>query len=142
MGVLGAPLAGLSFGSGRQLPRLAGKPLSTLWPSRQHQIWYTHIRAIMNGHGDLNNSHAVRPSKGLAVDPAYAGRAFDIATDEDEPAVRGCYRPFLLPEHYAADDWVAQLELSTALKLVESEILEKKLERLKILVLYGSLRSR
>jgi arsenical resistance protein ArsH len=34
------------------------------------------------------------------------------------------------------------LELSTVLKTVESEILGKKLDRLRILVLYGSLRNR
>ena len=56
--------------------------------------------------------------------------------------IRAKYRSFLLPEEFVADDWVSKLELSTALKLVEAEVLSKNLERLRILVLYGSLRSR
>ncbi|KAJ9130441.1 NADPH-dependent FMN reductase ArsH [Pleurostoma richardsiae] len=96
----------------------------------------------MNGRGDLNNLHAARASAGLAVDPAYASRTSAIAEDEDEPAIRECYRPFLLPDHSPTDDWVEQLELSTALKMVKSEILDRKQDRLRILVLYGSLRNR
>ncbi|EPE04215.1 arsenic resistance protein [Ophiostoma piceae UAMH 11346] len=150
MRVLGTKLASHSFEIGHRLslPRLShhrtGKPLSTstVSPLGRHLIQHTRTHATMNGHGDLSNFHAMRPSLELAVDPAYIGASFGITADEDEPAVRGRYRPFLLPENDAADDWVAQLELSTALKLVESEILEKKLDRLRILVLYGSLRDR
>ncbi|KAH6971027.1 flavoprotein-like protein [Ilyonectria sp. MPI-CAGE-AT-0026] len=96
----------------------------------------------MNGHGDLNNSHAARPQAELAPDPAYSGRSFAISKDDDEPEVRERYRPFLLEEAHDAVDWVAQLEMSTVLKMVESEILSRGQERLRILVLYGSMRSR
>ncbi|KND89025.1 NADPH-dependent FMN reductase ArsH [Tolypocladium ophioglossoides CBS 100239] len=96
----------------------------------------------MNGHGDLNNSHSVRTAVELAVDPAYSHRSFATSAHEDDAAIRRRYRPFLLAEPFAATDWVAQLELSTALKMVESEILDRKCDRLRILVLYGSLRSR
>ncbi|OIW25739.1 arsenate resistance ArsH [Coniochaeta ligniaria NRRL 30616] len=96
----------------------------------------------MNGHGDLNNTHAARAAAQLVVDPSYAQQSFAIRADEDDPSVRPNYRPFLLPEAFVADDWIAQLELSTALRLVESEILLKGQDRLRILVLYGSLRSR
>lgn len=96
----------------------------------------------MNGHGDLNNAHVMRAAAQLEVDPAYSRRSFAIETHEDEAAIRDKYRPFLLPPQFVADDWVAKLELSAALKLVESEILEKKQDRLRILVLYGSLRNR
>ncbi|KAH8904070.1 arsenate resistance ArsH [Coniochaeta sp. PMI_546] len=96
----------------------------------------------MNGHGDLNNTHAARAAAQLIADPAYAHRSFAIKADEDDPSIRASYRPFLLPEDFAADDWIARLELSTALRLVESEILHKNQDRLRILVLYGSLRSR
>ena len=41
----------------------------------------------------------------------------------------------------SGSDWVSQLELSTALKLAESDF-ERTGERLKILVIYGSLRSK
>ena len=96
----------------------------------------------MSGHGDLNNTHVMRAAAQLVVDPAYAHRSLAIPASEDDAAVRANYRPFLLPEEFTADDWIANVELSAALKMVESEILEKSQDRLRILVLYGSLRSR
>lgn len=96
----------------------------------------------MDGHGDLNNSHAARATVELAVDPADRYRSLAIQAHEDDAAVRQLYRPFILPEPFAADDWVAQLELGTTLKMVESETLGSKPDRLRILVLYGSLRNR
>lgn len=96
----------------------------------------------MNGHGDVNNAHAARAAVQLTVDPAYSRRTFAIGAHEDDAAIRETYRPFLLPENCTANDWVADLELSAVLKLVESEILARNQGRLRILVLYGSLRSR
>lgn len=96
----------------------------------------------MNGHGDLNNEHARRETMTIEPDPAYRHVSLALSADQDNPEIRERYRPFLLSDAQAADDWVASLELSTSLKMVESEILEKKQDRLRILVLYGSLRSR
>lgn len=96
----------------------------------------------MNGHGDLNNTHAARPAAQLAVDTAYSHTSFAIPAHEDDADIRRQYRPFLLDDQFASDDWVARLELSTVLRMVQSELLEKKQDRLRILVLYGSLRSR
>lgn len=101
-----------------------------------------HSVLAMSGHGDLYNSHAIRATVQLAVDPGYSHRSFAIEAHEDDAAIREKYRSFLLPEVFAADDWISKLELSTALKFVESEILAKNQDRLRILVLYGSLRSR
>ncbi|GJN76092.1 arsenic resistance protein ArsH [Purpureocillium lilacinum] len=78
----------------------------------------------------------------LEVDTTYRLRSLAIGPDEDDCQIRELYRPFLLPDAFAADDWVAHQELSTALKMVESQILDKQQDRLRILVLYGSLRSR
>lgn len=97
---------------------------------------------IMNGHGDLNNSQAARQAVELPVDPAHRYRSLAIEANDDDAAIRQLYRPFIMPEPFAANDWVEQLELSTVLKLVESEILVKNQPRLRILVLYGSLRGR
>jgi arsenic resistance protein ArsH len=47
-----------------------------------------------------------------------------------------------LDETISNNDWIAKLELSTALKMVEEEILAKGQDRLRVLVLYGSMRSR
>ncbi|RYP69933.1 hypothetical protein DL771_005793 [Monosporascus sp. 5C6A] len=99
------------------------------------------IDSAMDGQGDLNNAHAARAAVDLAVDSAYSHRSFAIEAHEDNAAIRDRYRPFLLSEQFAADDWVAQLELSTTLRMMKSEILDPKCDRLRILVLYGSLRS-
>lgn len=101
-----------------------------------------HSPVALVGHGDLNNSYASRATVELTADPTYAFRSFAIDVDQDDAAVRDRYRPFLLPPPFSADDWIAQLELGTVLHLVESEILARKRCRLRILVLYGSLRSR
>ncbi|KND92578.1 hypothetical protein TOPH_02845 [Tolypocladium ophioglossoides CBS 100239] len=66
---------------------------------------------------------AVELAVELAVDPAYRHRSLAIEAGEDDAAVE-------------------QMELSTGLKLVESEIPNRKRNRVRILVLYGSLRSR
>jgi len=84
----------------------------------------------------------MREAVQLTVDPTYRFQSLAIGPDEDDCQIRELYRPFLLPDAFAADDWVAHQELSTALKMVESQILDKQQDRLRILVLYGSLRSR
>jgi arsenic resistance protein ArsH len=96
----------------------------------------------MNEHGDLNNSHAGRTAIKLAADPAYSYQSLAIKADEDDVKVREQYRPFLFDDTPSTDDWISGLELSTAIQMVQSEILDKGLNRLRILVLYGSLRSR
>lgn len=92
--------------------------------------------------GDLNNTEAARKHILLEIDPAYQSHSFALSSSEDDIEVRSKYRPFLLDEEISNSDWVAKLELSTALKMVEAEIVGTKKDRLKVLVLYGSLRSR
>lgn len=96
----------------------------------------------MNGHGDLNNSFASRPRVELVPEPGYTRQSFAIPAENDDLDVRKRYRPFLLDETREAVDWVAGLELSTTLQLVESNIINLGQDRLRILVLYGSMRSR
>lgn len=100
-----------------------------------------YVSIAMNGPGDLNNSDAARPRVDLIPNPAYGGRSFAISKQADEPGIRERHRPFL-NEVYEDDDWVAQLELSTMLQMVESEIINRGQPRLRILVLYGSMRNR
>jgi arsenic resistance protein ArsH len=92
--------------------------------------------------GDLNNTLAVRPGVSLEVDTSYLGRTLAIPAAQDDAEIRAKYRPFLLDETISNNDWIAKLELSTALKMVEEEILAKGQDRLRVLVLYGSMRSR
>lgn len=97
---------------------------------------------MMNGHGDLNNSHAGRTAIARMADPTYSYRSLALKFDQDDTEIRKQYRPFLVDGDLSTDDWISQLELSTAIKMVQSEILDQGLDRIRILVLYGSLRSR
>lgn len=92
--------------------------------------------------GDLNNTAAARASVGIIADPAYRHVSFAIPPGEDDELVRQTYRPFLLDNTHSEQDWIARLELNTALSMVDSQILKGGAERLKVLVLYGSMRSR
>lgn len=92
--------------------------------------------------GDLNNTSAERARTELDIDPAYQGRSLAIPPSEDDVEVRKAYRPFILEGKDAEDDWVAELELSTALKMVDTQLLQRGDGRLKVVVLHGSMRSR
>jgi arsenic resistance protein ArsH len=92
--------------------------------------------------GDLNNTGAAREHLQPVADPAYRFRSFAIHPCDDDPAVRKRYRPFLLHDAISDSDWVSTLDLATAAKMVETELLTQQKDRLRILVLYGSLRTR
>lgn len=83
---------------------------------------------------------AVAPPK---RDPEFAYLSLAISAAEDDPLVRSQYRPFLLPEGGSAEsnDWIKGLELATVTEMAKKD-LESTGERIKILVLYGSLRGR
>ncbi|PYH67964.1 arsenate resistance ArsH [Aspergillus vadensis CBS 113365] len=63
-----------------------------------------------------------------------------ISESEDDANIRQKYRPFLLNDG-ASDDWVNELELTTAMEMAAQELRQTN-NRLKVLVLYGSLRQR
>ncbi|RHZ44729.1 uncharacterized protein CDV56_103084 [Aspergillus thermomutatus] len=66
--------------------------------------------------------------------------SLSISEREDNPEIRLKYRPFILkPDD--AEDWVNTLELATVMDMAAQE-LRKTNNRLKVLVLYGSLRRR
>ena len=92
--------------------------------------------------GDLNNTAAARVQAKITTDPAYRNVSFAIPASQDDASVRRDYRPFLLDNAHSEQDWIARLELSTVLSLVDSQILKSGGERLKVLVLYGSMRKR
>lgn len=62
-----------------------------------------------------------------------------LPENEDDPDIRRKYRPFLLNED-PTHDWVSSLELTTALQMASTSL--QTSPRLKVLVLYGSLRRR
>ncbi|KAK6389849.1 hypothetical protein LTR65_006118 [Meristemomyces frigidus] len=92
--------------------------------------------------GDLNNTEVLRKTAEFRPDPTYARRSLAIPKSEDDVAVLNKYRPFLQREDIANSDWVSQLELSPVLKLAEADFKQSSGDRLKVTVLYGSLRSR
>lgn len=92
--------------------------------------------------GDLNNTAVMRESLRPVTDESYHFRSFSIPERDDDPAVRKQYRPFILDDEITSSDWVSKLELATAGKMTETEILAQGKDRLRVLVLYGSLRSR
>ena len=94
-----------------------------------------------SSNGDLNNTSAMRTVVLPPVDPSYAGRSLALSEEEDDPAVREKYRPFILDPEITAGDWISRLELSTALKMADADM-QTTGERLRVLVLYGSLRKR
>jgi arsenic resistance protein ArsH len=92
--------------------------------------------------GDLNNTAAERVRAHIATDPAYRRTSLAIPACEDDASIRKTYRPFLLDSIHSDRDWVAGIELSTILKMVDLQILRRGGERLRVLVLYGSMRER
>lgn len=78
---------------------------------------------------------------GLQQNTAYShDTSLAIVQREDDPEIRLKYRPFIL-KNDGVKDWVNTLELTTALDMAAEE-LRKTNNRLKVLVLYGSLRLR
>ncbi|KAK5188349.1 hypothetical protein LTR92_011579 [Exophiala xenobiotica] len=71
----------------------------------------------------------------------FAYRQLSIPPSLDDPALRSRYRPFLLPNNITKHDWISRLELATVTEMAYND-LKLTGERIKVLVLYGSLRSR
>lgn len=101
-----------------------------------------HTTALRMTNGDLNNTAAERTRIRLEVDPSYRNQSFAIPQSQDDAEIREKYRPFILDEEISKSDWVSQLELSTALKMVENQIIGSGQDRLRVLVLHGSMRNR
>lgn len=93
-------------------------------------------------HGDLNNTEVMRETNFLVPDPAYDAKILAISEEEDDAEIRSRYRPFITSPEVTSSDWIAKSELSTALKMSEADMAKTGGNRLKILVLYGSLRER
>ena len=92
--------------------------------------------------GDLNNTEVLRRTAAIVPDPAWACQSLAIPEEDDNLVVRSTYRPFLLDETVERNDWISTLELSTVLQMVDWDLAESGGERIKVLVLFGSLRSR
>ncbi|KAK1148479.1 hypothetical protein N8T08_009484 [Aspergillus melleus] len=80
------------------------------------------------------------PANGQETMINSAHPSLAICENEDNADIRQKYRPFILKNN-VAEDWVSTLELTTALNMAAKE-LQTSSNRLKVLVLYGSLRRR
>jgi hypothetical protein len=106
----------------------------------QRQPQYN-ISEHVSSQGDLNNTASMRRTDDIDANPDFAYHSLAISAEEDELDTRAKYRPFLLDTTIAAEDWVAKLELATVTEMAQRDFATTG-ERLKILVLYGSLRHR
>lgn len=92
-------------------------------------------------HDDLNNTDAMRPSQRPPLDHTFAFRSLAIPPSAGGDELGQRYRPFLLSPSVTNGDWVSRLELGTVTRMAYEDM-EKTGERLRVLVLYGSLRKR
>ncbi|KAH8684874.1 flavoprotein-like protein [Tricladium varicosporioides] len=105
------------------------------------------MRPILSIFKRQNLSFKTTVRMGSFVDPKREFRTLAqcgnlaLQAVEDDASIREKYRPYLLSPEIEASDWISQLELETAISMVEGEFEQKK-PRLKVLVLYGSLRKR
>lgn len=72
------------------------------------------------------------------IDVSY--RTLALHPSEDSRGIHQKYRPFILSDD-ATEDWVNNLDLATAMDMAELD-LQLTNKRLRVLVLYGSLRRR
>lgn len=83
----------------------------------------------------------MRTSKKININLAFRHCSLAPLAKVDDKEVRDRYRPFILGPQVESTDWVSRLELATVTELA-SEHLIRTGERLRVLVLYGSLRKR
>lgn len=127
--------------SGLRVRALSSRPeFSRYFQATASRKMSTQAKPVVNG--DLNNTEVLRKTVALPPDPAYLKTSSALPANEDDESIRSTLRPFLLPEDVTANDWISKLELSTALKMSEADFERTGGDRLKVMVLYGSLRSR
>lgn len=77
-----------------------------------------------------------------STQPSNGRNNLQITENKDNAVIRDKYRPFLLDERVAASDWISKLELDTVEEMVRADLAATNGDRLRVLVLYGSLRAR
>ena len=91
--------------------------------------------------GGLNHTSAARPFVTNEAGADFRYRSLSIRGCDDDPGIRERYRPFLLDKEGNKADWVDDLELGTVTTMA-AENMQRTGDRLKVLVLFGSLRQR
>ena len=91
--------------------------------------------------GGLNHTSVGRPFVTIEAGAELENRSLSIRECDDDPGIRERYRPFLLDKEDNKADWVDDLELGTVTTMA-AENMQRTGHRLKVLVLFGSLRQR
>lgn len=91
--------------------------------------------------GGLNGTSTAKPFGTVEAGTDFEYRSLSIRECDDDPSIRKRYRPFLLDKEGNMADWVDDLELD-AVASMAAEDMRRTGERLKVLVLFGSLRQR
>ena len=89
----------------------------------------------------LMTSDAAQFDAGSVPPRLDSSRTLSISESNDDATIRATYRPFLLPHGTNGPDWIDDLELD-AVSRMSSEDYQRTGQRLKVLVLFGSLRPR
>lgn len=89
--------------------------------------------------GDLNNTASMRKVEKLIAKPEFAHLSLAMSAKADDKNAK--YRPFLLDDAISENDWVSKLELANVTEMAQRDIAING-QRLRVLVLYGSMRSR
>lgn len=97
----------------------------------------TATRSLTTGPRKMQTNGSTQPSRPLPDRPDL-----QISESQDDAALRSKYRPFLLDERVAKSDWISKLELDAVEDMVQADLAANNGERLRVLVLYGSLRAR
>jgi arsenic resistance protein ArsH len=95
-------------------------------------------------HGTVHHSFCkMAISSGTSPVASRAMSSLAITAQTDDAAIRAKYRPFLHDnDDVTQSDWISKLVLNTVESMVAADLEATQGNRLKVLVLYGSLRSR
>lgn len=114
-----------------------------LRPTRVLRLRTATIMAVApsSSQAGLSKTSAARPFMTTEAGAGFEHRSLSIRECDDDPGIRQRYRPFLLDKEGDKADWVDDLELGTVMTMA-AENMQRTGDRLKVLVLFGSLRQR
>ena len=72
----------------------------------------------------------------------FDGGSLAISAADDSNDVRTKYRPYLQSAEVTSSDWVSKLELDTVERMIVDDWAANQRNRIKVLVLFGSMRAR
>ncbi|KAI9368398.1 flavoprotein-like protein [Aspergillus egyptiacus] len=120
-------------------------PLTTVKPAISTRAQLSrpfHMTAASMNGATVHPAQPAHPLNPPSQTPPQSPHSLAIPQNDDDVSIRQKHRPFLVPSTtQGPDDWVESLELSSVLSMAARNLAETN-SRLKVLVLYGSLRRR